>query len=43
MLIHLQTRHQAVAELLVADFSYGLAACVDLAVISSFTANIDAV
>jgi hypothetical protein len=42
MLIHLQTRHQAVAELLVADFTDGLAACVDSATIRSFAAVIDA-
>jgi hypothetical protein len=42
MLIHLQTRHQAVAELLVADFTYRLAACVDGATIRSFAAIIDA-
>jgi hypothetical protein len=42
MLIHLQTRHQTVAELLVSYFADRLAACVDGATISSFAAVIDA-
>lgn len=41
MLIHLQTRHQTVAELLVADFTYGLAAGVDVATIGSFAAGFE--